>query len=122
MNKKRNDIILIAVLVAVALLSWLAVTLTRHDGAWAVVKVDGEELARYPLDEDIEVTIGDSENYNVLVISGGYADVTEASCPDKICVRQSKIKYDGETITCLPNRTVIVIEGGQQSDIDVTVD
>ncbi|HBE87040.1 MAG TPA: hypothetical protein DDW53_19330, partial [Lachnoclostridium sp.] len=40
-----------------------------------------------------------------------YASITEASCPDKVCVRTGKIHRSGELIVCLPNRVVITIEG-----------
>ena len=48
-------------------------------GAWAVVTADGREIARYPLDGDRTVRLGD-EDYNILQISGGAAAVIEANC------------------------------------------
>lgn len=55
----------------------------------------------------------------ILVISGGTADVTEASCPDGICVRAKAAQYEGDTIVCLPNKTEIRIEGAASADIDL---
>lgn len=41
----------------------------------------------------------------------GQVWVTEATCPDKICIHQGKISQEGETIVCLPNRMIIQIFG-----------
>ena len=94
--------------------------LSRKDGALAVVYVNGERTAEYPLAEDTTVTLhAPNGGYNILVISGGTADVTEASCPDGICVRAKAAQYEGDTIVCLPNKTEIRIEGAASADIDL---
>lgn len=118
-KKIRNDFILIAAVLIAALGIWLGVELSKEEGAFAVVVVDGVETAKYPLDRDAEIRL-ESENggYNILVIKDGVADVAEASCPDKICVNQHSIDKTGETITCLPNKTVIKIIGAGEAEID----
>ena len=45
--------------------------------------------------------------------------MTEASCPDGICVRAKAAQYEGDTIVCLPNKTEIRIEGAASADIDL---
>lgn len=108
---KRNDIILVLILAVSALALWLCVSLFSDAGAYAVVTVDGKETARYPLSENIEVRLQCEDGYNLLVIRDGYADVTEASCPDGLCVDFRPISKEGETIVCLPNKTVVSIVG-----------
>ena len=44
----------------------------------------------------------------------------DADCPDKVCVKTGKIKKPGQTIVCLPHRTVIEITG-DNADIDAAV-
>ena len=110
-NTKRNDIILVLILAVSALLVWLCFSLFSPDGAYAVVTVNGEESARYPLSKECEVRLESEGGYNILVIKDGKADVVEASCPDGLCVDFHPISKDGETIVCLPNRTVVSIEG-----------
>ena len=80
--------------------------------------MDGVEQRPLPLSENNFVVIGDEENYNVLVISGGEAYIEEASCPDNICVKSGKVSLEGQTIVCLPNKVVISIEGGKSSGLD----
>ena len=120
---KKNDIILIAVLLAAALLTAVGMRIWQmnntRDAAKVVVTIDGQVYGTYPLDEDrterIELPDG---SYNILTISDGYADVTEASCPDQICVKHNHIKYSKESVVCLPNKVVVTVEGGEDSEID----
>ena len=121
----KNDVCLITIILGVALIimfssKWVAM---GHTGSEAnvVVTIDGEEYARYPLTNDYTEKIEFEDGaYNVLSISGGYANVTEASCPDQICVKHAKISYSGETIVCLPNKLVVTIDGGQDGSVDAT--
>lgn len=118
-KKIRNDIILALVVIIAAAGIWLWTELSKEEGAFAVVVVEGVETARYPLDTDAEIRLeSKSGGYNILVIKDGKADVTEASCPDHVCVDQHSISRTGETITCLPNKTAITVEGPTEAEVD----
>ena len=120
---KKNDIVLIAVLLVAAVLVAAGMRIRQmnntKDTANVVVTIDGEVYGTYPLSEDrterIELPDG---SYNILIIADGYADVAEASCPDQICVKHNHIRYSGEAIVCLPNKVVVTVEGGEDNDID----
>ena len=116
----RNDVILVAVLLvlggALALFLWF----TRQAGGYVSVRVDGEVLMELPLDVDTRIVLGEGAHTNTLVIENGTARVVEAACPDQICVRQGAVRYEGESIVCLPHRLVIAVEGGQANDVDAT--
>lgn len=120
---KKNDYILLAVILVVTLLSIGGIRLWQKnntsDGAMAVVTIDGAVYGTYPLSEDIteRIELPDG-SYNILTISGGYADVTEASCPDQICVKHNHIRYSGESIVCLPNKLIVEVKGGEENEID----
>ena len=118
-KKTRNDIILGLAVIILAAGIWLATELLKEDGSFAVVTVNGSETARYSLSEDAEIRL-ESENggFNILVIKNGKADITEASCPDHVCVDQRSISKTGEAITCLPNKTVITVDGEEDAEID----
>ena len=116
---RRNDFFLIAVLLAAAVGVWAWLYFTRAQSAEVKVTVDGVVYGTYPLDTDTTVRIGDDTSYNVLVIQNGEAWVSEASCPDKICVNKGKIRYDGQSIICLPNNVVIETVGGEAAQEDV---
>lgn len=119
-RRRRADLLLICALLLLAAGMFVWQFLSRKDGARVAVYVDGVRTASYPLDVDAEVRLEhENGSFNLLLISGGTADVTDAGCPDKICVSMHPIRYDGESIICLPNRTEIRIEGGESSGPDV---
>lgn len=120
MDKLKKDIIVISGVLLTALLMWLIPIFLNKD-APAVVRViqNGQEIASYPLSEDRIVTIPyEDENYNLLFISGGEASVSDADCPDGLCVRARSISRNGESIICLPHKLVIQIESKEESDLD----
>ena len=120
---KKNDIILIAVILAVTIACILGMRIWQKNNtvgdAVAVVTIDGNVYGEYPLSEDLLERIELSDgSYNVLTIKDGYAKVTEASCPDQICVHHNHISYSGEAIVCLPNKLVVTVKGGEDNGID----
>jgi hypothetical protein len=124
-QKSRNDIILAVVIVLIAAAGLLLFVFNREQGSTVSVKIDGTQIASYPLAEDREIPIktGDNdEHINVLVIKDGKASISEADCPDKICVETRAVSYVGETVVCLPHKLVIEITN-QNADggIDVAV-
>ena len=117
---RRNDLILLGVIVLLAAGWFLWRGLTPAEaGGQVVVQKSGMEYARLSLakDTDYQVYVGD-ELQMVVVIRDGIADVTEASCPDKLCVHQSNISKNGEMIVCLPNEILVTVEGGQTNELD----
>ncbi len=113
MNKKvKNDIILVAVMLVVAAAGFVIFSLTAKTGDVAVVSVDGITVERLPLDQNCEKRIeSGSGGYNVVVIRDGVATVSDASCPDHICVNHRPVSNESETIVCLPNKLVVEIVG-----------
>ena len=88
---------------------WL---LLRQGGAAVVVEQDGRETARYALSEDRTVKIEGAGGYNLLVIQGGEAWLSEADCPNLLCVKTGRIRYAGQSIVCLPHKLAVRIAGG----------
>lgn len=121
---KKNDVIMIAAIVVIALAAFVGVNLYGEHNtkdARAVVTIDGKEYGSYPLAEDTTVKIElENGGFNFLVIEDGAASVEEASCPDKICVRHKPIDKTGETLVCLPNKVVVEIENGEAADVDAS--
>lgn len=89
--------------------------LFRRDGAAVVVEQNGREIARYVLSEDRTERIEGEGGYNTLVIEGGQAWLSEADCPNQLCVKTGKIRYAGQSIVCLPHKLAVRIMGGASS-------
>lgn len=120
MKKIKNDIILLTGILLAALMLWLIPMLLNKD-APAVVRIlqDGQEIGSYSVLEDRTISIPyEEEGYNLLLISGGQVSVSDADCPDGLCVRQRAIARNGESIICLPHKLVIQIESKEESDLD----
>lgn len=117
---KKKDLLLIVLLLCGALAGLLATrSHMKEEGAQVVITLDGEIYGTYPLNEDQVIEIRQDSGYNKVVISDGTADVTEADCPDKICADHEVIRFNHETIVCLPHKLVVEIKGGEDSEIDV---
>ena len=119
---KKNDILLIGAILILALAAYVGVSLFQSANTHnpeAVVLIDGKEYGRFSLDSEVIERIELSDgSYNVLEIKDGKADVTEASCPDGICVDHRAVSKQNQSITCLPNKLVVEIRNGEDSEID----
>lgn len=113
---KTADLVLVGGLLVVATVLFLVLFFGSSRSAAAEVSVDGKVIMTLPLDTDTVVTIdGVNGGKNTLVIGYRRAWVTEASCPDKVCVRHHAVRKMGQTIICLPNKVVVRIVGGLPS-------
>ncbi len=118
MNKRRiADVSVIAFFLMVSLLLFLFLR-GGKEGSEVRVMVEGKEIGVYSLSRDGEYSLNGGTN--TLIIKDGKAYMTDADCPDKLCVRQGKISRNGETITCLPNKlTVTVID--EKGEVDLVL-
>lgn len=117
---KKNDRIFLGVVFLLLVLAAALFYLFRGNGGARVkVTVDGSLYGTYSLEENQEIPIIiDGVTANLLVIEDGQADVTEADCPDKLCVHQRAISKTKETIVCLPNKVVVEVLGSEESELD----
>lgn len=117
---KKNNRIWAAALAAACILCLAAFFLLRASGGGtiAVITIDGEEYERIDLSkvqESYRLEIRTEYGYNCVLVEPGSIRVTEADCPDGVCVRQGAITNGGVPIVCMPHRLVIEIE---DRDID----
>ncbi len=115
-SKFKNDLLLIAVILLVALICFIVFTVTSKQGDYVNVSVNGQVIKSFDLNKNTEFEIKTGENdeqINFLVIENDYAYIKFSNCPDKICQHHLKIKNIGETIVCLPHKVVISIESEQ---------
>lgn len=113
---KKKDWLLIIVIVGLAGIFWAGRMILSESGNEVVqVTVDGKTYGTYNLSEN---QIVDINGTNTLTIEDGLADMTEADCPDKLCVHQKSISKDGESIICLPNKVVVEVHSSEKSELD----
>lgn len=117
---KRNDFILIGIVILLCAGVFFYLGITKKEGSKVQLTVDGKIYDTFVLNEDTEFTVhGENGAYNTFVIKDGYADMIDASCPDKLCVKQKDIHYNHETIVCLPNKVVLEIIDGEDNEVDM---
>ena len=111
---KRNDVLLVGILLGIAALFFVGMLLFRKAGAEVVIYKEGIRTEAYPLTGELELELVSANGSNHLVIRDGEAYLANADCPDRLCVHMGAIKYDGQTIVCLPHKLVVAIEGGEK--------
>ena len=92
----------------------------KKDGAFVQIKVDGQVIKTISVNQNETQTIeGYQGGSNIVTIENGGVTMTDADCPDKLCVKTGRISKTGETIVCLPHRVVVEIIGAAADDSGV---
>ena len=133
MNKEKNDVkaqpksravkitaTVLGVLFVLSVVLSVILIFSKGNNATAYIYSDGELKYTLPLDRITAlVTLKiESENggYNIVEAENGKIHVTEASCPDKICMHTGYISDGAVPISCLPNKLIIRVEKKNSSD------
>ena len=116
---RKRDIILCIVLIAVGITCWLVMWFVLPAGNTADVYIDGKLVQTIDMTVDDAYEFSTDRGSNTVVVESGKIRVSGADCPDKVCVDMGWKSRRGETITCLPHKLVIEIQGGGERDIDV---
>lgn len=109
--KKKDWIIILAVLVLAGICMAIFALIPRKDHTMVRITVDDTVYGEYSLLEDQEIAIGET---NICEIKNGKVRMTWADCPDQLCVHQNALDEKGRgAIICLPNRVQIEVVGSQ---------
>ena len=117
---KKFDLIIIAVVLAISgmLFFWLYYV-NGDNGNFVQVEKNGKVVDTFSLDEDLEKQYDFDGETNTLVIKNGKASVTEANCPDGICVNHKSVSRSGESIICLPHKFVVTVTDEKSTDDEI---
>ncbi len=115
MFKKKDFIIIFIIFVVI-----IGALLFNHfyfsqKAAYVKITVNNQVYRTVPLEIDQTIKISDK---NMIVINHGSVHMKDATCPDKLCIKQGTISKNGEQIICLPNQVVIAIVSNQYNDVD----
>lgn len=115
MNRKGK--ILLFLLLAAVVLSAGFIFLKKEKPSAPVARItrDGELLREIPLDEVEEsysFVVEDELGSNTILVEPGRIRVSEADCPDQVCVNQGFISDGTVPVVCLPHKLMIEIVGG----------
>lgn len=117
MKFKKNDYILIGILIVILLFICISLEFMKQKGSAAVVYYKNEPVLTIPLDTEIKTYEVMGENGIVEIVAGnGKIKVEEENSPLHLCSRQGWVDSSTQTIVCLPNKIVIQIEDEQELD------
>ena len=120
---KKGDKIVALIVICVILISSIGVFtfMKASQGSHhiAEIKQDGKVIKVIDLDkvtesQQLKIPYA-SVNYNLITVEKGRIRITDADCPDKICVKAGWISQAGQTIVCLPHKLIIKIQGGTKN-------
>lgn len=99
--------------------AWIIMMNIGYTDPAAEIYQNGKLLGTLPLSEDTEFTVNCENGYNVITIRDGKISVSEADCPDKVCMSMGEIS-GGTPIVCLPHRLEIrVVNGKNDTDANI---
>lgn len=107
---KKQDLILIGSLLLIGIALLAGYRLLYHDSGGSVeITIDGELYQTLSLSKNTTIELPAGNGSNILTIQDGVADMTDADCPDRLCVKQKAISHTGETLVCLPHKVVVKV-------------
>ncbi|MCD7822702.1 MAG: NusG domain II-containing protein [Oscillospiraceae bacterium] len=105
-HRFRNDILLFAIIIAIALLSIFVGNCRKASGSTVLIALNGSTYAEIPLSKNVEI---DVDGILTVIIEGGEVWVEDSTCPDGLCEGSGKISRSGESIVCLPGGVTVKI-------------
>ncbi|MDD3164698.1 MAG: NusG domain II-containing protein [Oscillospiraceae bacterium] len=118
--KTRTWIVLFCLLALALGAATLFLLRDNGDAQTAEIWSDGVLMETVDLDADQSFTISHgADGYNLIVVEDGKIYVSEASCPDKVCIHHGPAA-GGAPIVCLPNKLIIKFTGDDDSPDAVT--
>ncbi len=130
-GKERIDLDRLTVpdAVVIVLILSLSLALIGHAGlgsqrsssrpAEASIYQDGKLLQRISLKNDGENLLADGKM--LIEVKNGKIRVARSDCPHQVCVRFGWIAHSGESITCVPYKTVIEVGSAATPLLDAVV-
>ncbi len=118
------DILVVAVVLISAVVSFLCVFSPEKEQMYCVVKYNGDVVYSEKIietKEPVEMTFeGELDVTVVMSESGVY--VKNSTCPDKLCEHTGKINRAGQSIVCLPAKiSVSLVSDDAENSPDVVV-
>ena len=117
--KTKTLILIVAIAAAAALLACVLILNSDRERHIARVTSGGKLICEIDLDAvagEYSFTVEYEGGYNVITVKNGEICVSDADCPDHICMHYGWIKGSGAPIVCMPHHLVISFE--EDTEID----
>lgn len=127
--KKKNkifklmDIVIIVVLLVLSFIPEIffgSKFRKEYNSTYAEITVGGKLYRRVNLSAHRgtdELIVKTDHGNNIVSIVDNTITMTEADCPDQVCVLSPSISKPGQSIVCLPHKVMIQVFGENDEDI-----
>lgn len=121
MKSTKFWLLAIGIVLAVAAAASAAIFYNKLGDATALIYQEGACVRTIDLsqvDEPYTFTVEWDGGYNVVEVERGRIRVSEADCPDQVCVHQGWISNSVVPIACLPHKLVIRLVSSSEPVVD----
>lgn len=112
----KGDILLVISLLLVCVMLF-AFSLGKTESLTAEIYVGGEKAHSISLSE-VEESYTLNENYCQLLIEKDGVSFAFSNCGDQLCVKRGKLKNQGDTMACVPEKVVVILKSDGKEKID----
>jgi hypothetical protein len=115
-----GDRILFGFLVAAVVASYSLVGTLTSAGTTVFVETDGEMIYKADLRTRSSFSVEGTTGTLLVDIDEDGVAIVEAQCPNHLCIRMGRRRKAGEVIVCVPNKTIVRIEGPSGPEVRAT--
>ena len=117
----KKWVILFLIILILSSVAAFGVHQYKETGSVAIIQVDGKEVRRIDLAKVVApytFTVEGEDGWNEIAVAHNKIEVTDASCPDRLCVKHGVLKSRYSPIVCLPHHLVITFSDGTAETVD----
>jgi hypothetical protein len=114
------DKLLIAVFACLVVASFAFVNALSGEGSVVLIQVDGAIVHKTSLRETHTIAVHGTQGQLTVEIREGKVAITQAQCPNHICVKTGWRAHSGEIIVCVPNNAVVRIAASRENEVRAT--
>lgn len=115
-NITKGDIILIASLLVLCAVLFVT-SFGKSESLKAEIYVGGEKAHSIALSQVEEGYTVTENNCEILIEKDGVSFIA-SDCSDRLCIKRGKLKKQGDTMACVPERVVVIIKSDSEKQID----
>jgi hypothetical protein len=116
-GKVKGDLVVIVVLLLIGVGAFVynqVVLPKRAPGNKVLIEIEGKVVRELDMARDAAPIRFETEHgYNIVEIRDGQVRVSDADCPDQICVHTGWRRHVGQVIVCMPHYFVVRIMGDE---------